>query len=91
MNNDTARILTLKEVHESSRYSGAMLWLETRGHMDICRYSDQRRIFEAKYTKLNLLSDEHEISCPDSEYGKIWRCWSTQPDKAQREAEPWQS
>lgn len=79
------RVMTLEEMRENEPY-----WFEAPGDFVmrpvICNMYDRG---DSSY--LNFVWQYGNFSWKLSEYGKTWRCWTSRPTDAQREATPWES
>lgn len=81
------RVMSLEEVNAAD-----YCWLETKGWVDGDSFVPVLRL-PNDYSEVEIgFSDakECDYGCEIINYNKCWRCWTTRPSDAQREAVPWQ-
>jgi hypothetical protein len=78
------RVMTLEEIRE-----GEVCWFDCPGNFIlrpvICNMYDRG---DSSY--LNFIWQHGNFSWKICEYGRTWRCWTSRPTDAQREATPWE-
>lgn len=80
--NDEPRVMTLEEVEEGQAY-----WLEMRGiasEYAICKMNDH-----GDSAFLDFTVQHGDKTLESAGYGQRFRCWTSRPTDAQREAIPW--
>lgn len=82
-----SRLLTLEEIQHTDA-----VWLETHGWVDgdVFETVLRRRSDFEDYVTEFATNDDCDITCVNSKIGIEWRCWTSRPSDAQREAEPWE-
>lgn len=77
------RVITLEEVHMHEVY-----WIE---QSDVARPwpTAMHHIRNAGLLDGPTYQDYFGKNLNTKEYGKTWRCWTSRPDEATREATPW--
>lgn len=77
------RVMTLAEA-----LGGEECWVEYPNGG--CGYADCYLSYTANGADI-YRTMQHDFNVPLANYGKTWRCWTSRPTDAQREAEPWNS
>lgn len=80
-----ARIMTLKEILEAD-----VVWLETKENI---MQAQPYKLMTSSFVKVVIRVDEtlREKLFWAWSYSNTWRCWTTRPTDAQREATSWES
>lgn len=82
------RVMTLEEV----KSCGNPVWLEWNYHFikPALLHSEEVMTDDNRNAVAFVLFGEEEwYTCADDDYGKEWRCWTSRPTEAEREATPW--
>ena len=75
------RVMTLEEV-----LGGDECWVEYPNGG--CGYADCYLSYTTNGVDI-YRTMQHDFNVPLANYGKTWRCWTSRPTDAQREATPW--
>ena len=76
------RVMTLEEA-----MGGEECWVEYPNGG--CGYADCYLSYTTNGADI-YRTMQHDFNVPLANYGKTWRCWTSRPTDAQREAVPWQ-
>ena len=85
------RVMTLEEMREMKYEKDPLVYFEGK---DDARYENWLFYAEPMTLKNGIVyfvtfGDETGIEPDNNEYGKSWRCWTSRPTGAEREAAPW--
>jgi hypothetical protein len=84
------RVITLEEVQ--ALHANDVVWLEDKGKPNIIPgIVRNRHLWPHSATMVTnfMRGDGCKVTADDDDYGKRWRCWTSRPTDAQREATPW--
>ena len=83
------RVMTLEEVITSK--PGTVVWLEDFNKPDVISGLFERLFISTKVIDFLIVKEEvnNEVTADLDVYGSGWRCWTSRPDQATREATPW--
>lgn len=84
------RVMTLEEV-QALRVND-VVWLEDKEKPNIIPgIVRNRHLWPHSATMVTnfMRRDGCKVTAGDDDYGKRWRCWTSRPDQATREATPW--
>ena len=84
------RLMTLDEAQ--TLRENDVVWLEDKGKPNIIPgIVRNRHLWPHSATMVTnfMRGDGCKVTAGDDDYGKRWRCWTSQPTDEQRAAEPW--
>ena len=77
------RVMTLKEASNST----VPMWFEKSG--DECGWITGIDCSPIQATTIGQVDGDDWYNLPITDYGRLWRCWTSRPTDEQREAIPW--
>ena len=84
------RVLTLEEVKQHNNQDGCV-WFEQPTYNAVAAFV-RKEDFEIEVISPYILGEPiNHGYWSNSNYGKTWRCWSSRPTDAEREATPWEN
>ena len=86
--------MTLYEVAKmAADFQDCMLWFEPKEVDDDMWFMAYAQPVESDETDIHIYEFGNDVPIEAKKYlyGKTWRCWTSPPTDAQREATPWRS
>ena len=83
------RVMTLDEI--IAAVPGTVVWLEDYDKTDVIAGLVRKVYIYTKVIDFLIVKEEanDEVTADFDDYGKRWRCWTSHPTDAQREAAQW--